>query len=57
MGIASTTIENIASGRANASYAMVVRVAKAANVTIEALLSPLKSVEVCPTCGARKGAR
>lgn len=39
------------------SATLALAIATIAGVPLESLLSPLKSVNVCPTCGARKGAR
>lgn len=43
--------------KSRGSYALAILLSRAAGISLEALLSPLKSVEICPTCGARKGAR
>ncbi len=57
MGVKAITLESIIWRRSPGSYGIAVLLARAAGVSVESLLSPLASVEVCPTCGARKGAR
>lgn len=56
-GVSANSLEHISCRSQRASYAMALRIAKVANVSLEALLSPLASIEICPTCGARKGAK
>ncbi len=54
-GIAGSTLSSTASKPQRASLGLVHRIAKAAGMTIEAVLSPgLVAVDVCPSCG-RKG--
>lgn len=39
------------------SHSFAVAIARAVGMTVDQLIGPLASVDVCPTCGARKGAR
>jgi hypothetical protein len=57
MGVSPHSLKQVSGRSKNGSYALALRVAKVANVSLETLLSPLASVDVCPTCGARKGAK
>ncbi|TKD10457.1 transcriptional regulator [Polyangium fumosum] len=54
MGVYRKTIEKIARGAAPGSPGMLLRAARAAGVSVERLLAPLSSADVCPTCGARR---
>lgn len=55
MGIYPATLQEIVRRRSPGSFGVAVLLARAAGISLEALLSPLKSVAVCPTCGARRG--
>jgi hypothetical protein len=57
MGVYPITLKMIAKRRSPGSFGIAVLLSRAAGISLEALLSPLKSVGVCPMCGARKGAR
>lgn len=57
MGIYPATLEDIARRRSLGSFGVAVLLSRVAGTSLEALLSPLKSVDVCSTCGARKGAK
>lgn len=57
-GYSVGTLCNTASKPSRASLTLVARLAKSAGMSLEETISTgLVSVETCPTCGARKGAR
>jgi hypothetical protein len=54
MGVSVDGIEGVANGRHPGSPGMLLRAARAACTSVDRLLAPLASADVCPTCG-RKG--
>lgn len=55
MGVSKDALYGAASGNKPGSPALLLLAARAAGTTIEALLAPLGSVEICLVCGAGKG--
>lgn len=55
MGVRRVTLKMIAGGHCAGSPGTLLRAARAANTTIDRILAPLSSADVCPTCGQRKG--
>ncbi|WP_438002684.1 hypothetical protein WME89_27395 [Sorangium sp. So ce321] len=55
-GISIDTLSGVASDRFPGSAALILRAARAARTTVEAILAPgPRSAERCPHCGARRG--
>jgi DNA-binding XRE family transcriptional regulator len=57
VGVEHETLSDIAKRKSPGSFGVAVLLARVAGITLEALLSPLKSVNVCPTCGAQRGGK
>ncbi|MBK9263655.1 MAG: transcriptional regulator [Polyangiaceae bacterium] len=56
VGVPKHSLHHVGS-TSKVSYAFAVAIARAVGMTVDQLIGPLASVDVCPTCGARKGAR
>lgn len=57
LGVRPVLLTEVVCRKTPGSYGLAIMLARAAGTSLEALLSPLKIVDVCPTCGARKGDR
>ena len=57
MGVRRHLLTEVVCRKTCGSYGLAVLLARVAGISFEALLSPLKSVDVCPTCCGRNGAK
>lgn len=56
MGVSPDTLTDVLRRRSPGSPGLLLRAARAAGTTVDRIVAPLASVDVCPHCGARKGA-
>ena len=56
MGVGRNTLVHVAAGTKKGSPGLLLRAARAAGMSIEALLAPLSEAGTCPACGRKGGA-